>query len=118
MEIAFLSEVPMDTQTGVNAVTIVFAALCVFAIAYRFYGLFIAQKVLNVNEARQTPKKFSMSMKPVKPLLFATLTVKTTSPPTSMSFSVTILQLLLQRVRCLDRCLLHNSATCPVSCGS
>ena len=45
----------MDTQTGVNAVTIVFAALCVFAIAYRFYGLFIAQKVLNVNEARQTP---------------------------------------------------------------
>ena len=45
----------MDTSTGVNAVTIVFAALCVFAIAYRFYGLFIAQKVLNVNEARQTP---------------------------------------------------------------
>ena len=44
----------MDTSTGVNAVTIVFAALCVFAIAYRFYGLFIAQKVLNVNEARGT----------------------------------------------------------------
>ena len=45
----------METATGVNALTIVFAALCVFAIAYRFYGLFIAQKVLNVNEARQTP---------------------------------------------------------------
>ena len=45
----------MDSASGVNALTIVFAALCVFAIAYRFYGLYIAQKVLNVNEARQTP---------------------------------------------------------------
>lgn len=45
----------MESGTGVNALTIVFAALCVFAIAYRFYGLFIASKVLNVNEARQTP---------------------------------------------------------------
>lgn len=45
----------MEAATGVNALTIVFAALCVFAIAYRFYGLFIASKVLNVNEARQTP---------------------------------------------------------------
>ncbi len=40
---------------GVNAVTILFAALCVFAIAYRFYGLFLAQKVLNLNAERQTP---------------------------------------------------------------
>lgn len=45
----------MDTLNGVNALTIVFAALCVFAIAYRFYGLWIAQKVLNINEARKTP---------------------------------------------------------------
>ena len=32
-----------------------FAALCVFAIGYRFYGLFIAKKVLGVNETRLTP---------------------------------------------------------------
>jgi len=38
-----------------NALTLVFAALCIFAIAYRFYGLFIARKVLGVNEARLTP---------------------------------------------------------------
>ncbi len=38
-----------------NALTIVFAALCVFAIAYRFYGVFIAQKVLGVDGARITP---------------------------------------------------------------
>lgn len=45
----------MESLNGVNALTIVFAALCVFAIAYRFYGLWVAQKVLNINEARQTP---------------------------------------------------------------
>ena len=45
----------METSAGVNALTIVFAALCVFAIAYRFYGLFLAQKVLSLDAARQTP---------------------------------------------------------------
>ena len=45
----------MEITHGVNALTIVFAALCVFAIAYRFYGLFLAQKVLNINAARKTP---------------------------------------------------------------
>jgi carbon starvation protein len=39
----------------VNALTLVFAALCVFAIGYRFYGLFIATKVLGLNAARDTP---------------------------------------------------------------
>ncbi|MDM8215228.1 carbon starvation protein A [Desulfovibrio piger] len=38
-----------------NAVTVIFASLCVFAIGYRFYGLFIARKVLNLNDARPTP---------------------------------------------------------------
>ena len=41
----------MSSLDGVNAVTIIFAALCVFAIGYRFYGLFIAAKVLNVDAA-------------------------------------------------------------------
>lgn len=38
-----------------NALVMIFAALCVFAIGYRFYGLFIAQKVLGINSARITP---------------------------------------------------------------
>jgi carbon starvation protein len=38
-----------------NAVTLIFVSLCVFAIAYRFYGLFIATKVLAINPARPTP---------------------------------------------------------------
>jgi len=38
-----------------NALTLVFAALCLFAIGYRFYGLFFAKKVLGVSDARLTP---------------------------------------------------------------
>ena len=38
-----------------NALTLVFVALCVFAIGYRLYGLFIANKVLGLNTARDTP---------------------------------------------------------------
>ncbi|KHK03466.1 carbon starvation CstA family protein [Desulfovibrio sp. TomC] len=38
-----------------NALTLVFAALCIFAIGYRFYGLFFTQKVLGASEARLTP---------------------------------------------------------------
>lgn len=45
----------LEWFNGVNAVTILFVALCVFAIGYRFYGLFLAQKVLNLNAARVTP---------------------------------------------------------------
>ena len=45
----------MESLNGVNAITIVFASLCIFAIAYRFYGLWVAQKVLNINAARETP---------------------------------------------------------------
>lgn len=38
-----------------NALTLVFVSLCIFAIAYRFYGLFIANKVLNLQSERPTP---------------------------------------------------------------
>ena len=45
----------LSSLEGINAVTVIFASLCVFAIGYRFYGLFIAARVLNVNPDRQTP---------------------------------------------------------------
>ncbi len=38
-----------------NSLTLVFATLCIFAIAYRFYGIFIANKVLNLKMDRLTP---------------------------------------------------------------
>jgi len=39
----------------VNAVWLVLAAACVYSIAYRFYSLFIATKVFELNERRLTP---------------------------------------------------------------
>jgi len=38
-----------------NALTLVIISLCVFAIGYRFYGLFIANKVLELKSERLTP---------------------------------------------------------------
>jgi carbon starvation protein len=38
-----------------NSLTLIFAAACVFAIAYRTYGIFLAQKVMNLREDRDTP---------------------------------------------------------------
>lgn len=38
-----------------NALVIVIIALCVFALAYRYYGLFIAKKVLKLNPEKATP---------------------------------------------------------------
>lgn len=39
----------------VNAVWLVLAAVCVYSIAYRFYSLFIANKVFELNPSRLTP---------------------------------------------------------------
>src|SRR5512136_2340674 len=38
-----------------GALTLVFVALCAFAIGYRFYGLFIARKVLHIDPNRLAP---------------------------------------------------------------
>jgi carbon starvation protein len=38
-----------------NALTLIFIASCVFALAYRFYGLFIANRVLELKVDRLTP---------------------------------------------------------------
>src|SRR5208282_1739270 len=38
-----------------NALTLVFVALCVFALAYRYYGMFIANRVLGLDPDRPTP---------------------------------------------------------------
>ena len=38
-----------------NSLTHIFTAACLFALAYRFYGLFLANRVLNLREERETP---------------------------------------------------------------
>src|SRR5205823_12873748 len=47
--------VALKRGESVNAMWLLIAALCIYFIAYRFYGLFIANTVLGVNAARQTP---------------------------------------------------------------
>jgi carbon starvation protein len=41
----------------VNAVIIVIISICVLALGYRYYGIFIATKVLKLDERRDTPAK-------------------------------------------------------------
>ncbi len=38
-----------------NSLTLIFVAALLFAIAYRFYGLFLATKVMNLRSERETP---------------------------------------------------------------
>jgi len=38
-----------------GSVVLIFVALCVFALGYRYYGLFIAKKVLGIDSDRPTP---------------------------------------------------------------
>src|ERR1022692_136772 len=50
-----LGIVALNRGETISAAWLVIAALCTYFIAYRFYSLFIAEKVLGVNAARQTP---------------------------------------------------------------
>jgi len=45
----------MDFFNGINALTLVFTALLLLAIAYRFYGIFMAHRVLRLNANNPTP---------------------------------------------------------------
>ena len=45
----------MESLNGINALTLVFSSLLIFAIAYRFYGLYMANKVLRLNSKNVTP---------------------------------------------------------------
>src|ERR1700759_2219103 len=47
--------VALTRGEAVNAAWLVLAALCVYFIAFRFYALFIADRVLGVDPGRQTP---------------------------------------------------------------
>ncbi|MDR2459388.1 MAG: carbon starvation protein A [Deltaproteobacteria bacterium] len=45
----------MEWFSRLNALTLIFATLCFFALGYRFYGLWLARKVLKLKESRITP---------------------------------------------------------------
>ncbi len=50
-----LGYIALNRGEQINALWIVVAAVCVYLIAYRYYGLFIANKVLSVDATRMTP---------------------------------------------------------------
>ncbi|MBB5369337.1 MULTISPECIES: carbon starvation CstA family protein [unclassified Janthinobacterium] len=50
-----LGVVALQRGEPISAIWIVIAAVCVYLIAYRFYSLFIADKVLSLNPNRMTP---------------------------------------------------------------
>jgi len=52
---ASLAYVALRRGESINAVWIVVASVCVYLIAYRFYSLFIANKVMGLDPKRQTP---------------------------------------------------------------
>ena len=50
-----LAYVALKRGESINAVWVVMAAVCVYLIAYRFYSLYIADKVMGLDARRQTP---------------------------------------------------------------
>ena len=52
---ASLATVALSRGETISALWVVSAALCVYLIAYRYYSLFIADKVLGLDARRQTP---------------------------------------------------------------
>ena len=52
---AALGVVALSRGESMNAAWLVIAAVCIYCVAYRFYGLYIVRKVLRVDPTRQTP---------------------------------------------------------------
>lgn len=50
-----LSAIALNRGESINALWMVTAAVCIYAIAYRFYAAWIAAKVLTIDETRATP---------------------------------------------------------------
>ncbi|KJF78608.1 carbon starvation protein A [Morganella morganii] len=50
-----LGYIALNRGEQINALWIVVAAVCIYLVAYRYYGLYIAEKVLKVDATRITP---------------------------------------------------------------
>ena len=50
-----LSAIALNRGESINALWLITAAVCIYAIAYRFYAAWIAAKVLVIDESRATP---------------------------------------------------------------
>ena len=50
-----LAVVALARGEAVNALWLVVASICVYLIAYRFYALFIARRIMGLDDSRLTP---------------------------------------------------------------
>ena len=50
-----LSTIALNRGESINALWLITAAVCIYAIAYRFYAAWIAATVLTIDETRATP---------------------------------------------------------------
>ena len=50
-----LSAIALNRGESINALWLITAAICIYAIAYRFYAAWIAATVLTIDETRATP---------------------------------------------------------------
>jgi carbon starvation protein len=50
-----LAVIALNRGESINAAWLIIAAVCVYFIAYRFYSLYITAKVLQIDQARETP---------------------------------------------------------------
>ena len=96
--------VAINRGEAVNAAWLVVAAVCIYFIAYRFYGLFVAERALGVDGTRPTP-----------PIVITTVSI--TSPPIATCSSVIILRPSQGLVHWLAPCLQHKWAICLARCG-
>ena len=93
-----LGYIALNRGEQINALWIVVASVCIYLIAYRFYGLYIAKNVLAVDPTRMTP-----AVRHNDGLDYV---------PTRKCCSVTILRPLPEQVRWLGRYWRRKWVTC------
>ena len=97
--------VALNRGEAVNAAWLVTAAVCIYLIAFRFYGLFVANRALGVDGARPTPayrrNDGSITFRPIDTCCSAIISRQSQAP-----------------AHWWARCLRRKWAICPARCGS
>ncbi len=58
---AAYATIALRREEPINSAFILVAAVCTYAIGYRFYSKWIAARVLALDDRRATPSKFTMT---------------------------------------------------------
>jgi carbon starvation protein len=99
-----LGVVALRRGEAINALWIVVAAVAIYLVAYRYYSLFIANNVMQLDPRRATPAVLNNDGLDYVPTNKHILSVTTSRP-------------LPARVRWSARCWRRKWATCPARCG-